>query len=85
LLEGARQLDIRVKTPPDSLGPLVVLQVKDANVMLAKLAERNIVASCRKDGIRISFHVYNNVQDVAAVLDVFKENLDLVVRASATP
>lgn len=85
LLEGARQLDIRVKTPPDSLGPLVVLQVKDANAMLAKLAERNIVASCRKDGIRISFHVYNNVQDVAAVLDVFKENLDLVVRASATP
>jgi selenocysteine lyase/cysteine desulfurase len=85
LLQGARQLDIRVKTPPDSLGPLVVLQVKDANAMLAKLAERNIVASCRKDGIRISFHIYNIVQDVAAVLDVFKENLDLVVRASATP
>jgi selenocysteine lyase/cysteine desulfurase len=85
LLEGARQLDIQVKTPMDSIGPLVVLQVKDANAMLAKLAERNIVASCRKDGIRISFHVYNTVQDVAAVLDVFKENLDLVVRASATP
>jgi selenocysteine lyase/cysteine desulfurase len=84
LLNGAHQLDIGVKTPPESVGPLVVLQVKDANAMLAKLAERNIVASCRKDGIRIAFHVYNTIQDVAAVLDVFKENLALVIRDSAT-
>jgi selenocysteine lyase/cysteine desulfurase len=83
LLDGARRMDIRVKTPPDSVGPLVVLQAKDANAMLAKLAERNIVASCRKDGVRVAFHVYNTLEDVAAVLDVFKENLDLAVRASA--
>jgi selenocysteine lyase/cysteine desulfurase len=83
LLDGARRMDIRVKTPPDSVGPLVVLQAKDANAMLAKLAERNVVASCRKDGVRVSFHVYNTLDDVAAVLDVFKQNLNLVVRASA--
>jgi selenocysteine lyase/cysteine desulfurase len=82
LLDGARRMNIRVKTPPDSVGPLVVLQAKDANAMLAKLADRNIVASCRKDGVRIAFHVYNTLEDVAAILDVFKENLDLVVRAS---
>jgi selenocysteine lyase/cysteine desulfurase len=50
--------------------------------MLRKLAERNIVASCRKDGVRIAFHVYNTPEDVAAIIAVFKENLDLVVRAS---
>jgi selenocysteine lyase/cysteine desulfurase len=83
LLDGARGMDIRVKTPPDSVGPLVVLRAKDANAMLRKLAERNIVASCRKDGVRVAFHVYNTLEDVAAVLDVFKENLDLAVRASA--
>jgi selenocysteine lyase/cysteine desulfurase len=83
LLDGARRMNFRVKTPPDSVGPLVVLQAKDANAMLAKLAERNIVASCRKDGVRIAFHVYNTLEDVAAILDVFKENLDIVVRASA--
>jgi selenocysteine lyase/cysteine desulfurase len=82
LLDGARQMDIRVKTPPDSVGPLVVLEAKDANAMLRKLAERNIVASCRKDGVRIAFHVYNTPEDVAAIIAVFKENLDLVVRAS---
>jgi selenocysteine lyase/cysteine desulfurase len=83
LLEGARRLDIRVKTPEDSVGPLVVLEAKDANRMLAKLTERKIVASCRKDGVRIAFHVYNTLDDVAAILEVFKENLPLVVRASA--
>jgi selenocysteine lyase/cysteine desulfurase len=85
LLDGACRMDIRVKTPPDSVGPLVVLQAKDANAMLAKLADRNIVASCRKDGVRVAFHVYNTLEDVAAVLDVFEENLDLAVRASAAP
>jgi len=83
LLDGARRMDIRAKTPPDSVGPLVVLQAKDANAMLAKLAEQNIVASSRKDGVRIAFHVYNTLDDVAAILGVLKENLDLVVRASA--
>jgi selenocysteine lyase/cysteine desulfurase len=83
LLDGARHLDIRAKTPPDSVGPLVVLQAKDANAMLAKLAERNVVASSRKDGVRVAFHVYNTVEDVAAVLDVFKENLDLMMRGSS--
>jgi selenocysteine lyase/cysteine desulfurase len=83
LLEGARRMEIRVKTPPDSVGPLVVLHAKDADAMLAKLAERNIVASCRKDGVRVAFHVYNTLEDVAAVLEVFKMNLDRVVRVPA--
>ena len=83
LLDGAREMDIRVKTPETSVGPLVVLHAKDSDAMLAKLAVRNIVGSCRKDGVRISFHVYNTLDDVAAILDVFKENLDLMVRSSA--
>lgn len=83
LLDGARQMEIRVKTPADSVGPLIVLHAKDSDALLAKLAARNIVGSCRKDGVRIAFHVYNTLDDVAAVLDVCKQNLDLVVRSSA--
>ncbi|MGH9712845.1 MAG: aminotransferase class V-fold PLP-dependent enzyme [Candidatus Acidiferrales bacterium] len=83
LLDGARRLNIRVKTPADSVGPLVVLQAKDSDAMLAKLAARNVIGSSRKDGVRISFHVYNTLDDVAAVLEVFKENLDLMVRSPA--
>jgi selenocysteine lyase/cysteine desulfurase len=80
LMEGTRQLDIKIKTPADSCGPLVVLQMKDAEKAVAKLAERDIVASSRMDGLRVSFHVYNTLDDVRAVLEVLEKNLDLTVR-----
>ena len=79
LIEGARELNIHIKTPPDSLGPLVVLQMKDAEAMVRKMAASNIVVSNRMDGLRVSFHLYNTLDDVRIVLDVLKQNLPLVV------
>lgn len=78
LLSYARDLGIRSKTPADSTGPLVVLQCKDSILLVQKLAESNIVASNRHDGLRISFHVYNTVDDVKAVAEVLKKNIDLM-------
>jgi selenocysteine lyase/cysteine desulfurase len=79
LMEGARDLGIKTKTPPDSVGPLVVLQMKDAEAMVQKMAAGNIVVSNRMDGLRVSFHLYNTLDDVHAVLDLLKHNSDLVV------
>ena len=79
LIEGARELNIHIKTPPDSVGPLVVLQMKDAEAMVRKMAASNIVVSNRMDGLRVSFHLYNTLDDVRIVLDVLKQNLPLVV------
>ena len=79
LLRRAGELGIRVKTPVDSAGPLVVLQSKDATLLVQKLAENNIVASNRQDGLRISFHVYNTMDDVQAVVEILKKNIDLLV------
>jgi len=83
LLSGARDLGIRAKTPADSAGPLVVLQCKDSTLMVQKLSESGIVASNRHDGLRISFHVYNTMDDVKAVAEVLKKNVDLMVRDPA--
>ena len=80
LMEGARKLEIKIKTPADTRGPLVVLQMKDVEKVVAILAKQNIVASNRMDGLRVSFHLYNNLDDVRAVLDVLAKNLDLTVR-----
>jgi selenocysteine lyase/cysteine desulfurase len=80
LLEGARDLKIRVKTPPDSVGPLVVLQMKDAEAMVRKMAASNVVVSNRMDGLRVSFHLYNTLDDVRVVLDVLGQNLTLAAR-----
>jgi selenocysteine lyase/cysteine desulfurase len=79
LLRCARDLGIRAKTPADSAGPLIVLQCKDSALLVQKLAQSNIVASNRHDGLRISFHVYNTVDDLKAVAEVLKKNIDLMV------
>ena len=79
LLSSAYDLGIRAKTPADSAGPLVVLQCKDSTSFVQKLAESNIVASNRHDGLRISFHVYNTLDDVKAVVEVLQKNIDLMV------
>jgi selenocysteine lyase/cysteine desulfurase len=84
LLSRALDLGIVAKTPADSLGPLVVLQCKDSALLVQKLAESGIVASNRHDGLRISFHVYNTVDDVKAVVEVLKKNIDLVVSDPAS-
>jgi len=84
LLCSAHDLGIRAKTPADSAGPLVVLQCKDSTLLVQKLAENNIVASNRHDGLRISFHVYNTVDDVNAVVEVVNKNIDLMVRDPAS-
>lgn len=80
-LEGARDLRIQAKGPADSVGPLVVLRSHDAAALVAKLVERNIVVSSRLDGVRFSFHFYNNLDDVNTVLTALEDNIDLMVRA----
>jgi selenocysteine lyase/cysteine desulfurase len=79
LLSCAVDLGIRVKTPAHSAGPLAVLQCKDSTLLVQKLAESGIVASNRHDGLRISFHVYNTTDDVSAVAEVLKKNINLMV------
>jgi selenocysteine lyase/cysteine desulfurase len=79
LAEGLRALQIVIKTPLDSAGPMIVVKTKDAEALASKLAERNIIASAKFDGLRIAFHVYNTFDDVGAVLEALEENLDLLV------
>ena len=84
LMEGARSLGIRVKTPVDSVGPLVVLQSSNVNAVIAKLAERNIIVSGRHDGLRISFHVHNTLDDVRQVLEALETCPELMVHHEQT-
>jgi selenocysteine lyase/cysteine desulfurase len=83
LLNSASDLGIRAKTPVDSAGPLVVLQSTDSNLLVQKLADSDIIASNRHDGLRIAFHVYNTVDDVKSVVEVLKKNINLLVREPA--
>ena len=83
LLQSARDLGIVAYTPADSAGPLVVLKSTDSASLVQKLAQSGIVASSRYDGMRISFHVYNTMDDVRAVADVLKKNVNLLALVAA--
>jgi selenocysteine lyase/cysteine desulfurase len=80
MVEGARRLGIRVRTPADTVGPLVVLESLDLDALLARLDARDIVASGRHGGLRISFHLYNTPGDVEQLLTVLEANLDLLAK-----
>ena len=83
LLEGARGMGLQVKTPPDSVGPLVVFPSRDVGELVKKLANDGLVVSSRHDGLRVSFHVYNTLDDVHAVLEALSRHADLLVRDQA--
>lgn len=80
LLEGAHSMGIRAKTPASSVGPVVVLKSSDAEALVSELARDGIIASSRHDGLRLSFHVYNTLEDVRCVLRTLERNIQLLPR-----
>ena len=79
-LRGIRTLGIASKTPATSVGPLVVLKSNDAAALTTKLNERGVLVSARLDGVRFSFHVYNDLSDVDAALTALEANIALTTR-----
>lgn len=82
MVTGARARGFDVATPdnPGERGPLVVLRSTDASMLVQRLLGRGIIASARGTGLRVSFHAYNNEQDVDAVLDALDAEAELLVR-----
>jgi selenocysteine lyase/cysteine desulfurase len=83
LLEGATRLGLQAKTPAGSVGPLVVLRARDSEALVKRFAQRDIIVSSRLDGLRFSFHIYNTVDDVQAVLTALEDNRALFVTEPA--
>jgi len=84
-VSSARDAGFAVRTPanPDRRGPLVVVQSVDGPALVARLAARGIIASCRGNGLRVSFHAYNTSSDVGAVIDALVAESSLLERATA--
>lgn len=64
----ARGLDVLTPQAPSERGALVVVRASDAPALAARLAAHGVIASARGQGLRVSFHAYNNDADVDAVL-----------------
>jgi selenocysteine lyase/cysteine desulfurase len=83
LLNGASDLGLVSKTPENSRGPLVVLRSTDADALVKRFAAKDLIVSNRHDGLRISFHGYNTLEDVYLVLELLEQNMDLLVKCGA--
>ena len=83
MVDGARRRGFAVATPdnPEERGALVVVRCTDADTLVRRLESRRIVASARGTGLRVSFHAYNNDDDVDTVLAALDAEAALVCQA----
>lgn len=77
LIRGVTELGVSIKTPPESVGPLIVLQATDADRLVKLFGAQGVVCSSRHDGLRLSLHAYNTLDEVNFVLRLIEQNLNL--------
>jgi selenocysteine lyase/cysteine desulfurase len=68
-ITGAAARGWKLKTPPDSTGPLVVIESTDAARLVNELAKQGIIVSSRNNGLRVSFHAYNTPGDIDVIFE----------------
>lgn len=80
LKKGITEIGGKLKSPKDSEkhGAMITVASTDEYALVAALAQRNIVVSCRDGNLRISAHFYNNDADIDAVILALKENKNLL-------
>jgi selenocysteine lyase/cysteine desulfurase len=74
---------VRTPSQPGRRGPLVVVESVDAPALVGRLAARGIIGSCRANGLRVSFHAYNNDADVDLVIEALRAEAALLARVEA--
>jgi selenocysteine lyase/cysteine desulfurase len=59
-------------------GPLVAVRSRDDNALVARMAERDVVVSCRDGNLRAMFHAYNDDSDIDRLVEGLMANRDLL-------
>ena len=79
-MDRLQQAGFKLATPRDDTqrGPTVAVRANDDNALVAKLAARNIVTSCRDGNVRAMFHCYNNLADVDTLVSALLANRTLL-------
>lgn len=73
--EKLNEIDIPILTvtQPEYRSGITTIKVAEPKTVVGKLAEKKIFVSARGEGVRISFHIFNNRSDVDALIDGLKE------------
>ena len=80
LKAGVAEMGGRLATPvePGRHGAMIAIRTTDMHAMVARLAERRIIASCRDGNLRISPHLYNTEADIDAALEAIADHRELL-------
>ena len=66
LVKRLTELNLEIITPLDRKhrSGITVIKVKNPKAVAKKLLKKKVIVSARKDGLRISVHIYNNEKDI---------------------
>lgn len=80
LKSGVRDIQGRCSSPDDAKwhGAMITIKSHDENALVAALEGEGIITSCRGGNLRVSAHLYNNEQDIDAVLQALEKNQRLL-------
>lgn len=67
------ELGFNVTTPAGCNGPMIAIETDDLYPLLEHLKQRNILIAGRNNLFRVSFHAYNSLEDVEALLAAMQE------------
>jgi selenocysteine lyase/cysteine desulfurase len=67
------KIPILSPTKPEFRSGITIIKVDDPKTVVEKLFEKRIFVSVRGEGVRISFHIFNNRSDVDSLIEGLKE------------
>jgi selenocysteine lyase/cysteine desulfurase len=79
--EGVRRRGYTLVTPtdPNQHGALITLRAHDVNLLVSKLKQDGIITSSRDDNLRLSPHIYNNLEDIERLMDGLDKHPELLL------
>jgi len=87
-VQGAARLGLPLTTPPAQRAGIFVFRCRDAEAVRERLGHAGFSVSARGNGIRVSPHFYNTVDEVEACLQALAADADVPrtpVRSEETP
>jgi selenocysteine lyase/cysteine desulfurase len=79
-LANERRWALKTPTATASRSPLVVLATARAQELVGHLKSAGIVTSSRDNGLRLSFHAYNNEEDVDRAFEALERHSHLLAQ-----